>query len=103
MTYCYLQFVTSSLIDENWILLYLPPFTFQATDVGKRDRLGLKVFDYNIEYASGEKKLFTYPKSLYKDSVMKKVVMENFQLDFGWSKHKCFGNDRLRGKFGNPF
>lgn len=69
-------------------------------DVGKRDRLGLKIYNYKIEHADGTTSDFKVPKRMYKDQVMRKCVMENMQLDYSHWKHKSFGNDRLREKSG---
>ncbi|KAL5255684.1 hypothetical protein ACHWQZ_G011049 [Mnemiopsis leidyi] len=72
----------------------------KVIDVGKRDRLGLKIYNYKIEHADGTTSDFKVPKRMYKDQVMRKCVMENMQLDYSHWKHKSFGNDRLREKSG---
>ena len=70
--------------------------------MGKRDRLGLKVYDYKIEYADGTTCDFKVPKRMYKDHAMRKCVLQDMQLDYSHWKHKSFGNDRLRDKTGTP-
>ena len=75
---------------------------FQVIDVGKRDRYGLKVYKYKIEYSDGTMSDFEVPKRMYKDHALRKCLMQDMQLDYSAWKHKSFGNDRLREKSGTP-
>lgn len=74
----------------------------KVIDVGNRDRLGLKIYDYKLEYADGTESDFKLPKRMYKDNLMRKAVMQDMQLDYSHWKHRSFGNDRLRDKCGTP-
>ena len=88
-------------MDTGYFLQFTP-LKFQVIDVGNRDRLGLKIYDYKLEYADGTESDFKLPKRMYKDNLMRKAVMQDMQLDYSHWKHRSFGNDRLRDKCGTP-
>lgn len=74
----------------------------KVTDVGRRDRFGLKIYNYKIEYADGKTSDFKLPKGMYKDHHMREATLQDMQLKYDHFKHKGFGNDRKRDKYGTP-
>ena len=77
-------------------------YPVKVTDIGGRDRFGIPKYQYNLEYPDGSTSRFHWPE-VFHDKAMKKFTEENFHLDYSHHKQKCFGNDRLRNKFGNPY
>lgn len=74
----------------------------KVTDTGGRDRLGLKIYNYEIEYANGTKTEWKLPEHMSKDHQMRLKIMQKSHLDYSHMKHKSFGNEREDRKFGTP-
>ena len=89
----------SMLFNSNVLLSWV---CLQATDIGGRDRFGLKVYDYSIERSCGSKYTFRVPKEMYKTFEAKRCATEKMYLNYSHNKHPSMGNDRLRERTGTP-